>query len=148
MTDEDRKFVNGYLDYFERKYFYALKESEQKHSVRVAILALERCKDNLKINAKRIVKAAILHDIGKSVKKINIIQKVIMVLSTNVFGDRVKNLEFIDFVNSYYNHGEIGYNILKNHIYDDKLLFIVRNHHSDIDTDEELSIIRYCDSKN
>ena len=40
MKDGDIKFINTYLDEFEKNIFLKLKESEQKHSVRVARLVI------------------------------------------------------------------------------------------------------------
>ena len=96
------------------------------------------------INLDRIIRAAILHDIGKSEKRINIIQKTIMVL----FGRMIKGYTHIEFIDSFYNHAELGYNILKNNIEDEKLLFLIRNHHKKFLYDIELNLLKYCDDKN
>ena len=53
-----------------------------------------------------------------------------------------------EFVDSYYNHADMSYNMLKDHIKDNKLLFLIKNHHSKIKGDIELDLLRYCDDKN
>lgn len=151
IKDEDVNFVNTYLDEFEKNVFFKLKKNEQKHSVRVAklVILISREKNEYnKIKLDRIIRAALLHDIGKSLKRINIIQKVFMVLVNKRFGERIRKMNRFEFVDSYYNHGELSYNILKDHIKDNKLLFLIKNHHSNIKGDAELDLLRYCDDRN
>ena len=140
-----------YLDEFERNIFLKLKRNEQKHSVRVAklVILISREKNEYnEVNIDRIIRAALLHDIGKSLKRINVIQKVFMVLVNKSFGERIKKLDRIEFIDSYYNHGELSYNMLMDHIKDKKLLFLIKNHHSGIKGDVELDLLKYCDDKN
>ena len=147
MNNKDIVFVDNYLDAFEKEYFYRLKESEQKHCVRVALLA-ERMAGDKNLNRNRLVKAGLLHDVGKGIKKINILEKVIMVILNKLFSKKMLVFKGFDFIDSYYNHGSIGYNVLKSHIRDEKLLEIILYHHSNIEGNAELDIIKYCDSKN
>lgn len=151
MKKEDIEFVAKYLDDYESKLFFALKESEQKHSVRVAKLAIETVKINIEyseVNLERVIRSALLHDIGKCVGKINIFEKSIMVIADKVLKDKIKKFGSIELVNSYYNHGNMSYDLLKGHSNDEKLLFLIKNHHSNIDSDKELNLLKYCDDKN
>ena len=151
MKEEDNNFINIYLDEFEKKIFLRLKNSEQKHSVRVAklvILISQEKSEYNKIELVRIVRAALLHDIGKSRKRINVIQKVFMVLADKIFGKQIRKMDRFEFIDSYYNHPDLSYNMLKDHIKDTRLLFLIKNHHSEIKGDLELELLRYCDDKN
>ena len=52
-------------------------------------------------------------------------------------------------VNMYYNHGDIGYNLLRKYGYDDRFLFLVKNHHNNnIIEDIELDLLKECDDRN
>jgi len=53
-------------------------------------------------------------------------------------------------IDSYYNHGEIGYKILKEiGQYDEEFLQIIKNHHNkDISNNEVLCILQKWDDKN
>ena len=151
MNYEDIKFINIYLDEFEKNIFFKLKKNEQKHSVRVAklvILIFREKSEYNKIKLDRVVKAALLHDIGKSLKKINVIQKVFMVLANKRFSESMRKLDRFEFIDSYYNHADLSYNMVKDHIKDKSLLFLIKNHHSSIEGDAELDLLRYCDDKN
>lgn len=147
ISADDINFVEKYLDDFERQLFFNLKESEQKHCIRVAALAEYMCR-NKNLNANRVIRAGLLHDVGKGIKRINIFEKVLMVILDNIFGKKLLYFSFFNFVDSYYNHANIGYNVLKNHISDDKLLNLILNHHNKIEGNIELEIIRYCDNNN
>ncbi|MBC8062578.1 MAG: HD domain-containing protein [Clostridiaceae bacterium] len=151
MKDEDVNFINIYLDEFEKDIFLKLKKNEQKHSVRVAMLAIlisKEKKEYKNISLDRIIRAGLLHDIGKSLKKINVVQKVFMVLANKMFGKRLREMDRFEFVDSYYNHAELSYSMLEHHIKDNKLLYLIRNHHSSIKGDIELDLLRYCDNRN
>ena len=151
MKAEDVNFINIYLDRFEINIFLKLKKSEQKHSVRVAklVILVSKEKDEYKqIKVDRIIRAALLHDVGKICKKINVFQKVLMVLINKRFGERIRRLDKFKFVDCYYNHANMSYNMLKDHIKDEKLLFLIKNHDKKIKDDLELGLLRYCDDKN
>ncbi|MDP4091705.1 MAG: HD family phosphohydrolase, partial [Bacillota bacterium] len=74
----------------------------------------------------------------------------VLVILNKITGRRIKRFTNIKKIDVYYNHGEIGFNILtKLNRYDDKFLFMVRNHHDNgIIGDMELDILRKADSMN
>ena len=151
MKAEDVDFINEYLDQFEIDIFLKLKKSEQKHSVRVAklvILTSRKKNEYNYIKIDRIIRAALLHDVGKICKEINVLQKIFMVLINNRFGERIRRLNKFEFVDCYYNHADMSYNMLKDHIKDEKLLFLIKNHDKKIKDDVELELLKYCDDKN
>jgi putative nucleotidyltransferase with HDIG domain len=151
MQESDIAFSIKYLDEYEKEVFFNLKGSEQKHCVRVAKLAIQMINSDIEyreVKVDRIVKAALLHDVGKGNRKINVIEKSMMVILTKFWGDKLRKYENIEFVDSYYNHGEISYNMLKNNTKDDRLLFLIKNHHLIIEGDKELELLKYCDDRN
>lgn len=153
VNEEDIKYINNYLDEDERKLFFSLAASEQKHSVRVAhqvekLMKALSDKDKSKINRNMMIKAALLHDIGKIEKSVNIIDKSLLVIFNKLSGGRIKRFTNVKKIDVYYNHGKKGYNLLSNlNKYDERFLFLVRNHHdNDIIGDVELEILRRADS--
>ncbi|WP_066631128.1 HDIG domain-containing metalloprotein [Clostridium magnum] len=148
ITNEDLDFLHSNLSKNELKLFYKLPAYDQKHSIKVAYDVTYVCKEN-NIESKLLVKAALLHDIGKVHKKLNIIDKSIMVLVDNITKGGIKKLSNIEKVNVYYNHGTIGKDILKNYNYDPKLLYLIENHHNyNVIGNFELDILRMCDDRN
>jgi uncharacterized domain HDIG len=148
ITNEDLDFLNSNLNRSELKLFYKLPTYDQKHSIKVAYDVKYVCKKN-NIDCKLLMKAALLHDIGKLHKKLNIIDKSIMVLVDNITKGGVKRFSNIKKINVYYNHGKIGKDILKDYNYDQKLLYLIENHHNyNVKGNIELDILRMCDDRN
>lgn len=147
INKEDREFINKYLDKYELELFNNLSTSEQSHSIRTA-------RDVKKINRDneaeyKLVRAALLHDIGKIEKSLNVIDKSVMVLLHKFTKGKIKKFIGIKKVDVYYNHAEKGYNILKQYLDDERVLYLIRNHHNEeIVNDKELEILKECDSKN
>lgn len=149
INSEDIKLINKYLNDKEKKLFYSLSTFEQKHSINVARDVIKTCVEN-KINNEALEKAAILHDIGKICKKLTPIEKSIMVMLNSASKGKLKKYKRFKAVDVYYNHGDKGYNILRNiGGYDERFLYLIKNHHNDfIVGDKELNLLRACDSKN
>lgn len=148
MGVEDEKFINQYLNNNELKLFYKLSKSEQKHSVKVAYDVKKTC-ERENINSQLLIKAALLHDIGKTFKKLNSIDKSILVMADNMTKGSVRKLSKIKKVNVYYNHGKIGSDILEKYGYDKELLYLIENHHNfEISGNRALEILRECDDRN
>lgn len=148
VEEEDKKFINLYLDKNELDLFNKLPIHEQTHSLRTAKSVKEEClKQNL--DDKKLIKAALLHDIGKIQNNLNVIDKSIIVLLDKITKGKAKKLSNIKKIDTYYNHGEKGYNTLKKYISDKKILKLVKEHHNaSIIDDKELQILRECDGKN
>lgn len=97
ITDEDKKFIEAYLNKNEQELFYRLSVSEQSHCVRVAkdIKNYIYNKTNdLKYNLTKeeLIKVALLHDIGKTNCNLNVFEKSIMVLLNKFTKGKLKNL--------------------------------------------------------
>lgn len=145
---DDIEFINIYLNDKEKELFNKLSTYEQKHSVNVAWDVMNECKNSEK--KEYLVKVALLHDIGKTVKSLNPIEKSIVVLLDNISKGRIKNYTNFKIIDIYYNHADKGYKILKEiGNYDDRFLYLIKNHHNySIIEDKDLNILKSCDNKN
>lgn len=149
IDSEDLELIDKYLNIYEKGLLKGLAVYEQKHSINVARDVMKACDEN-NMESKVLVKAALLHDIGKSYKKLNPIEKSLVVVLNRISHGKLRRYRGIKKIHVYYNHADIGYNILKNtDKYDERFLYLIKNHHSDyIIGDKELEILKACDSKN
>jgi putative nucleotidyltransferase with HDIG domain len=149
ISVDDEELIDRYLDIEEKKLLKRLSVYEQKHSVNVAREVLKRGKEE-GISNKSLIKAALLHDVGKGLKKLNPIEKSIIVILDNITKGKLKKLDRVKKVDIYYSHAEKGYELLKTAgKYDERFLYLIRNHHNmDIINDSELDLLIKCDSIN
>ena len=139
MTNKDYEYVKIHLNNEEYDLFKKILKSEQKHSVRIAKEIEYTIENNLVddvdiIQSKNLlIKAALLHDVGKSRQKVNIIEKSIIVILNKLTKGNLKNFKKSKKVQCYYNHSEYSYVLLKDIIKDDLILSIIRNHHKNTD---------------
>ncbi|WP_443663696.1 HD domain-containing protein, partial [Clostridium sp.] len=147
INDKDVDFLKIHLKNYELKLFNQLPKYEQKHCINVARDVEIKCTQK-KIQSFELIKVALLHDIGKIYSTMNPIDKSIMVVLNKITNGKIRVYNKFKNVNIYYNHGEIGYEILKQYGYDDRFLFLVKNHHNNIMDDIELNILKECDDKN
>ncbi len=147
INNEDINYIRRYLNESEYVLFIKLSIQEQKHSVRVARDVQKECQ-MLHIAEDELIKTALLHDIGKIYKKLNAIDKSIMVLADKFTKGKIRNLKASKKIKVYFDHAAIGYEILKNSGLSDKALYLIKNHHNDIIDNEELNILKRCDSNN
>jgi len=149
ISVDDEELIDRYLDIEEKKLLEKLSIYEQKHSVNVAREVLKRSKEE-GISNESLVKAALLHDVGKGLKKLNPIEKSIIVIFDSITKGKLKRLDRVKKIDIYYSHAEKGYNLLKvTGKYDERFLYLIRNHHNmDIINDKELDLLKKCDSNN
>lgn len=148
INEEDINYLKKYLNDNEIALFNELAVIDQKHSINVA-KNLEKYCDTNKIKKDILVKSGILHDIGKVGYKSNVFNKSIMVLLNKFTKGKVKKYKNIKMVDMYYNHAELGYNILKGCNSDDELLYLIKNHHNtEIKEDIYLDLLKKYDSNN
>lgn len=153
MNKEDYDYVEKILNKEEVDLFKKLLKSEQKHSLRIA-KEIEYNIDNKMINNEEIlknrdiiIKAALLHDVGKTRKKLNVIDKSIIVILNKLTKGELIKLEKSKKVQCYYKHSEYGYEILKDKIDNKLILNIVKNHHNN-DCDEIVEFFKKIDDDN
>lgn len=142
ITREEEDFINKYLTVEDMSLFNKLPTHEKKHCVNVAKYVLE---NNSNANGF-LVKAALLHDIGKINSGLNPIFKGVIVIMNAISEDLTRKLKFIKPVNVYYNHPDIGYEIYKN--IDSEISNIIKNHHNYKSVDTAVKIIQEADCKN
>ncbi len=153
MSKSDIEYVKDRLDDNEGNLFFKLLKSEQKHSVRIArdieaIIENDEVDDEeITYNKDKLIKIALLHDVGKARKKLNVIDKSIIVILAKITDHKLKNVKFSKKVQCYYNHSEYGYEILKDIVDDERMLYIIRNHHSELD-DKMINFFQIIDDKN
>lgn len=139
MISKDYEYVKIHLNNEEYDLFKKILKSEQKHSVRIAKEIEYTIENNLVddidiIQSKNLlIKTALLHDVGKSRQKVNIIEKSIIVILNKLTKGNLKNFKKSKKVQCYYNHSEYSYVLLKDIIKDDLILNIIRNHHKNTD---------------
>lgn len=157
----DIEFINKNLSLKEKKIFFKLAKSEQKHSLNVAY-SINQYILNSKLNydITLLIKAALLHDIGKIYSSANVIEKSIIVILDKFTKGKLKKFNKYKKVDVYYNHADIAYNILCENYAEEKvgylekkfiesLLYLVRNHHNDeINDNQDLNLLKYYDNKN
>lgn len=141
-------YLKKYLNEREINLFNKLAILDQKHSISVAMYVENRFRnENIKDNI--LIKASLLHDIGRIKYKSNVLNKSVMVLLDKITRGKIKRYKNIKMINIYYNHAELGYNILKDYGYDNKLLYLVKNHHNtEIRGDFYLDILKKGDNNN
>jgi len=145
---EDIDFLKIHLETYELQLFNQLSIYEKKHCINVAKDIKSICNQR-KLQSKELIKVALLHDIGKIYSKMNSIDKSIMVIMHKLTNGKIRAYKNIKNVNMYYNHGDIGYTLLKKYGYNDRFLFLVKNHHNNnIIEDIELDLLKECDDRN
>lgn len=149
ITHSDEEFIKEYLNENEINIFNRMSDMDKKHSINTARDVKESCSSK-EINEIMMIKVALLHDIGKSMYKMNVIKKSSIVLLNKFSKGRIKKYSNIKCINIYYNHANIGYEILKQFDYSELFLFLIKNHHNSdiISNKEELDILQNCDNKN
>lgn len=149
ITDGDKKFIKEYLNEIELQIFNRMNDMDKKHSINTARDVKKAC-EGKKINCQMLIKVSLLHDVGKSQYKMNVIEKSIVVLLNKFTKGKIKKYSNIKCINIYYNHANIGYEIFKELGYNESFLFLVKNHHNSdiINSRVELTILQNCDNKN
>lgn len=149
IDKDDIKLIDRYLNNDERVLFNRLSEYEQKHCINAAKEVIKVCKDR-NIENNELIKAGLLHDIGKIYKKLNPIEKSLIVMGDSISKGRLRRFKKLKKIDVYYNHGDKGYKILKDTgKYNERFLYLIKNHHNDfIIGDEELNILKECDNRN
>ncbi|MDI6619137.1 MAG: HDIG domain-containing protein [Clostridiales bacterium] len=128
VPPESGILIKRYLNKKEYDLFMKLPPYERAHALNTAFTVQGFGDiDNKEI----IVKAALLHDIGKVGSGIGIFGKSILVLTDKFFPDFSHKLsQKIDMFKIYYKHPEIGAKLLESIGTDKKVILLVENHHS------------------
>ncbi len=153
FKEVDYTYINKFLNEEEIKIFNKLKHNDKHHCIRVCKDSIKMRNDlNIDIDMYKLGRAALLHDVGKGIKHLSLIEKSTVVLLDKFTKGKIKKFNNIKQIDVYYNHPKIGREILiKNGFENDKeLLDVVRYHHNikRADKNTMLNIIKICDDKN
>ena len=153
MTKKDYDYAKEILNGKELELFMKLSKSEQKHSIRIAkdiefiIDNNETDDEEILKNRDILIKSALLHDIGKITKRLNVLDKSIIVILNKLTNGKLKNIKKSRKIQCYYNHSSYGYEILNDMINNEVILDIVKNHHSD-NINKLVIFFKHIDDKN
>ncbi|MEG0372067.1 MAG: HD family phosphohydrolase [Clostridium sp.] len=142
LDNDDKDFINRYLDRVDLEIFEKLPTHEKKHCINVARYVL----DNNSGVGDFVIRASLLHDIGKVSSGLNPIFKGIIVIMNRISNKGTRSLRFIKPIRVYYNHPEIGGKIYSN--IDSSIAYIIENHHNYNIKDSTIRMIQEADSNN
>lgn len=145
----DEDIIKRYLDKEEENIFNKLSNSEKHHSIRVCKDALYKGnKEN--VDKDKLAKIALLHDVGKTLGKLNLIDKSVIVILDKVTRGKLKKYDYNGKIDIYYNHPEKSVDLLTNiNEYDDEFIEAIKKHHyKNIESNIYLKIVRECDDNN
>lgn len=125
ITPEDICFVNKYLSKKELGLFNRLKSYEQKHCIDVAMRLKEMSEGETEM-----IRLGLLHDIGKIKYPLSPLEKSLIVILDKVSKGKIKSCKRSKMVKCYYEHPQIGYELLKEtDQYEETFLETIRRHH-------------------
>ncbi len=142
-TKEDLAFIEKYLNKEEIKLFKKLRVSEQYHSLQVAYGCTSKFPHNI-----TLIRAALLHDIGKIGSNLTLINKSIVVICIRLNFKKDILPKFIQKSLYYKNHHpKIGYDILSNMKVEADILYLIKNHHNEYCiSSKTLETLKYYDN--
>ena len=114
IKEDDFDVLNRHLNKYELGLFMKMNKSERQHSIRVCKATIKYIQYNniLDIDKDKMCRCALLHDIGKSQVKLNVFQKSITVIMNGITFGKFLKYNKNKRISSYYNHPEIGANLL------------------------------------
>lgn len=159
MTDKDITFVKDYLSTREQSLFFSMDRATQTHSVRVANTCLTLTqKDCTDININLLIRAALLHDIGKPAGIIRTLDRVFIVLVETLFPFLKKyllnsqkcSLHLFKAYAAHCKHPAKGAELAKELGLEQEIITLIELHHSPKQREElpALTILRQADDLN
>ena len=159
VHDVDQLFIKKHLIKSEQSLFFAMSIPEQRHALNVTYTALKMAEGEKNINTDKLIKCAMLHDVGKKSGDISTIDKVVTVLADKFLpnwakkwgklgrGDKVSNLRHAFHI--YYHHAQYSAEKLIQ-IGDNEIAEIVGKHHEAPAANDvpELQLLRKADALN
>lgn len=142
ITKEDLSFVKQHLNQVEVALFLKLKPYEQRHCIDVAKKLDETSMGNLEM-----IKLGLLHDIGKLRYPLNPIEKSMIVVLDRLTGGNIKRYSRYKMIKCYYEHPQIGYEMLREiGNYDEVFLDLIKNHHQKDEKNPKLILLQEADN--
>ena len=155
ITPVDKQWLEGILPADAQKLFYAMHPADQYHALNVARTAMRLSSEYSTVDKALLLRAALLHDVGRVQGDMDIMGKVLAVLVKHYFPQKAQQLAkkqngwlgHIMYV--YYHHPEIGASKLET-IGMVEEAAIIRWHHAPSAGNEspELVILRAADDLN
>ncbi|WP_353893825.1 HD domain-containing protein [Proteinivorax hydrogeniformans] len=150
VSEKEINWIRNNLTASEQKIFFKLPTYEQRHSIDVALTVKERTGQLDERQAKLLIRAALLHDVGKINTGLNPITKSISVIF-DIFNKQKKVPKKPRFLQGYYLHPYFSVEILKNEgIQDEELLYLIGNHHNNTEIEKNylLKVLMDSDGEN
>ncbi|GAB6180745.1 HD domain-containing protein [Desulfotomaculum defluvii] len=159
MSKDDIRFIQKYLDKKEQSLFWQMDRPTQTHCVRVAKTCLLLSSDNHdSINRTLLIKAALLHDIGKPAKVIRTIDRVFIVLLGALVSKTPRDLlkqinntgRFAKALSAHLEHPQRGAKMAREHNLHPDIIYLIKHHHREtvLSIPAELSILKKADELN
>jgi putative nucleotidyltransferase with HDIG domain len=160
LKPEDKQFVNSYLDDPGRFLFYQMGKADQQHSLAVAKSILTNVAGTKGLELNILVKAALLHDVGKVEGDFNFFSRVLVGFvkriqpswrdkyafrNPNTFWEKVRYGFYVDLV-----HPARGAHMAKVFGIEREVVEMIRHHHDPPRQGQspELTWLQTADSKN
>jgi putative nucleotidyltransferase with HDIG domain len=160
MESADHQLVAAFLNSQEQALYYAMDTNSQKHGVKVAQTCLKLAHSPTSIDSILLVKAALLHDIGKEQGDLTTFYRIAFVITDKLFpslGQAIVNHSQLLFLRKIqhaffvlYAHPELGSQKAEHAGLEQGLIKLIANHHTSYVSGEpiELTILRQADNLN
>lgn len=159
ISRADQDFVNRYLQAGEQELFWGMSLAEQRHALNVTYTALG-FSGQVAVDVYRLIRSALLHDVGKRRGDLNMAAKIIAVLAHTCapvwaetwgrqgHGPFPANMRHAFYI--YFNHAEQGAMLLETAGTEPEIVEIIRRHHKVPAKDDppELCLLRKADNIN
>ncbi|MGF7185095.1 putative nucleotidyltransferase with HDIG domain [Desulfitispora alkaliphila] len=147
LEPQDKKLVDKILTVEEKSYFYSLSLADQYHSIKVAKEAISIANvRNLNLDQNVIIRAGLLHDIGKSGFKITLIDRSLPVIITKI--SPILSKKIASWGNGeliilrgfylYWNHYQLGVQIAEKLNLESNLRQVIKYHQEPVKAEDQL----------
>lgn len=156
LSTGDWEWVRAHLNNIELNLFCRLDQVDQYHSIQVAKTGLELARQSEQsVDHKLVIKAGLLHDLGKTGIQLNLFQRILPVVITALLprlsyriGQTADYQGWLKGFAVYWNHGARGGEIAARAKLNEKIIEIIINHQEVPDDNNNviLTIIKAADS--
>lgn len=158
IGSKEISFVEQYLNKEEQFLFYNMDLPTQTHCIRVAQTCLKLLPKDKKVNLNVLIKAALLHDIGKPANFIRTIDRVLIVLLSTFLPqtyNKILNIKSSDYhifnaFKAHAKHPTRGAAIARKQKINNEIIYLIESHHRSINHDDtwELKLLKKADEMN